>query len=103
MDAFHEDYKASGKAKLKAYEVEHDSLTQALVESLMKQDIDYVGNLCGLDVSLLSSPILVSPPNTNLYLPLPFVHPCIGRRVCGSCSERSRHCYSDTLTGTRTN
>lgn len=51
MDAFNEDYKVAGKSKLKSYEVEHESLAQASVESLMATDIAYVASLCGMEVS----------------------------------------------------
>ncbi len=59
MDVFPEDFKVAGKGTLKLYEVEHDSLTQASVESLMKQDIEYTSNLCGLDVRTFIDLILL--------------------------------------------
>ncbi|EDR12004.1 uncharacterized protein LACBIDRAFT_246915 [Laccaria bicolor S238N-H82] len=51
MDAFGEDFKVVPKGKHKAYEVEYDSLSQAAVEKLMKQDVDHICGIFGVDVS----------------------------------------------------
>lgn len=51
MDAFGEDFKVVPKGKHKAYEVEYESLSQAAVEKLMKQDVDHICGIFGVDVS----------------------------------------------------
>ena len=66
MDVFPDEFKVAGKGKLKSYEVEHDSLTQASVESLMKSEIEYTSNLCGLDVSIFSLTLIPSSPPSSL-------------------------------------
>ena len=64
LDAFNEEFKSAGKGKLKSYQVEHDTLSQASVESLMKQDIEYTSSLCGLDVR---PPMFLSHLNQDVY------------------------------------
>jgi len=49
VDAFDSSYKLAGKGRLKLYEVEHDSLSQKQIEDLMKQEVDYISGLCGVD------------------------------------------------------
>lgn len=57
MDAFGEDFKVVPKGKHKAYEVEYDSLSQAAVEKLMKQDVDHICGIFGVDVGTSGSSI----------------------------------------------
>ena len=53
VDPFEGSFKTSGKGRLKLYEVEHESLSQHQVEDLMKQEVDYISGLCGVDVSIV--------------------------------------------------
>ena len=55
MDAFGEDFKVVPKGKHKAYEVEYDSLSQAAVEKLMKQDVEHICGIFGVDVGISGS------------------------------------------------
>lgn len=52
VDPFDGGLKAAGKGRLKPYEVEHDSLSQKQIEDLMKQEVEYISGLCGVDVSI---------------------------------------------------
>lgn len=52
MDAYNDDFKVTGGVKRKAYEIEHDSLSQTAVEKLMQKDTDYICGILGVDVSL---------------------------------------------------
>ena len=51
VDTFDAEYKISGKGKQKVYEVEFDSLTQADVEKMMRQDVEDISGIFGVDVS----------------------------------------------------
>ena len=53
VDPFEGSLKAAGKGRLKPYEVEHDSLSQKQIEDLMRQEVDYISGLCGVDVSIV--------------------------------------------------
>ena len=52
VDTFDAEYKISGKGKQKVYEVEFDSLTQADVEKMMRQDVEDISGIFGVDVSI---------------------------------------------------
>ncbi|KAJ3532852.1 hypothetical protein NM688_g7362 [Phlebia brevispora] len=52
VDTFDSDYKVTGKGKQKSYEVEYDSLSQADVEKMMKQDTENISGICGVDPSV---------------------------------------------------
>lgn len=59
MDAFNDDFKVASKGKQKSYEIDYESLTQAAVEKLMQADIEHIGGIFGVDVSLpLRLPLL---------------------------------------------
>jgi ariadne-1 len=49
---YNDDFRVALKDKRKAYEIDHESFSQAQVELLMKQDIDHISGICGVDVSL---------------------------------------------------
>ena len=51
MDNFGDDFKIPTKAKRKSYEVEHESLSQQAVETLMARDVDHIIGIFGVDVS----------------------------------------------------
>jgi ariadne-1 len=51
VDAFDTDYKFSGKGKGKLYEVDYDSLSQADIEKAMKEDVENISGIFGVDVS----------------------------------------------------
>lgn len=46
-----DDFKVVPKGKRKAYEVDYESLSQSAVERLIKEDVDYICSVCGVDVS----------------------------------------------------
>lgn len=52
VDPFDGGIKTAGKGRLKPYEVASDSLSQKQIEDLMKQDVDYISSVCGVDVSI---------------------------------------------------
>lgn len=69
VDGFDGGYKSVGKSRLKPYEVEHDSMSQKQIEDLMKQEVDYISGLCGVEARiavrlLLQSTILMLPQST---------------------------------------
>ena len=47
LDAFD----VSGKGKQKCYEVDYTTLSQRDIEHLMRQDIDHISGIFGIDVS----------------------------------------------------
>ena len=51
VDAFDGDYRTSGKTKLKLYEVEFSSLSQADVEGMMKQEVESISGIFGVEAS----------------------------------------------------
>ena len=51
VDAFDTDFKSSGKGSHKVYEVEFESLSQADIETTMKEDVDNISSIFGVDVS----------------------------------------------------
>lgn len=51
MDAFGDDFKLAPKGKRKAYEVEYESLSQEAVEKLIKDDVEHICGIFGVDVS----------------------------------------------------
>lgn len=59
MDYGGDDIKLPPKGKRKPYEVDYESLSQSAVEKLMRDDVDYVYNVCGVDVSCHSHPSLL--------------------------------------------
>ena len=51
MDNFQDDIKIiANKGKKKSYEVDYDDLTQAMVEDLIKADVDHISSIFGVDV-----------------------------------------------------
>ncbi|KAI0338229.1 hypothetical protein BDW22DRAFT_1363103 [Trametopsis cervina] len=52
VDGYDGGFKATGKGKLKTYEVEHDSLSQAQIKDLMKVEVDYISGLCGVNADI---------------------------------------------------
>lgn len=53
MEMDNEDYKVASKGKLKSYEVEYESLSQAAVERLMQRDVDHICGILFVDVRVL--------------------------------------------------
>lgn len=53
-----EDFKISSKGKLKSYEVDYDSLSQAAVEKIMRDDADHIRGILGVEVGGESSLLL---------------------------------------------
>lgn len=51
VDAFDTDYKFSSKGKRKVYEVDYDTLSQADIEKMMKEDVENISGIFGVDVS----------------------------------------------------
>lgn len=51
MDAFGDDFKVVPKGKRKSYEVEYESLSQGAVEKLIKDDVEHICGIFGVDVS----------------------------------------------------
>ncbi|EKM54826.1 uncharacterized protein PHACADRAFT_175334 [Phanerochaete carnosa HHB-10118-sp] len=49
IDAFDADYKPSGKGKHKVYEVEYESLSQGDIEKMMKDDVNNISGIFGVD------------------------------------------------------
>jgi ariadne-1 len=49
---YNDDFGVALKDKRKAYEIDHETFSQAQVEMLMKQDIDHISGICGVDVSV---------------------------------------------------
>ncbi|GJE90031.1 RING-5 domain-containing protein [Phanerochaete sordida] len=49
VDAFDTDYRLSAKGNRKIYEVEYESLSQGDIEKLMKDDVDNVSGIFGVD------------------------------------------------------
>ncbi|KAF9449651.1 hypothetical protein P691DRAFT_727578 [Macrolepiota fuliginosa MF-IS2] len=49
-----DDFKVTPKGKRKSYEVDYDSLSQSAVEKLVKEDVDYICSICGVDESVAS-------------------------------------------------
>ena len=56
---YNDDFGVALKDKRKAYEIDHETFSQAQVEMLMKQDIDHISGICGVDVSV-TLPLLCS-------------------------------------------
>lgn len=63
MDYGADDFKVAPNGKRKSYEVDYDSLSQSAVEKLIKEDVDYICSICGVDVS---SPSLFVPFNPSM-------------------------------------
>ena len=53
---YNDDFGVALKDKRKAYEIDHETFSQAQVEMLMKQDIDHISGICGVDVSVNAYP-----------------------------------------------
>ena len=51
VDAFDTDFKTSGRGNHKVYEVESESLSQADIEKMMKEDVGNISSIFGVDVS----------------------------------------------------
>ncbi|KAK7448776.1 hypothetical protein VKT23_013507 [Stygiomarasmius scandens] len=51
MDDYNDDFKVDTGPKKKSYEIEYESLSQADVERFMKQDIDHIVGITGVDES----------------------------------------------------
>jgi ariadne-1 len=51
MDAFGDDFKVAPKGKRKSYEIEYESLSQSAVENLIREDIEHISGIFGVDVS----------------------------------------------------
>lgn len=45
-----DDFKTAAKGKLKSYEVEYESLSQADVEKLIREDTEHICGILGVDV-----------------------------------------------------
>jgi len=50
MDAFGDDFKVPQRIIRKAYEIDHESLSQSAVEKLMANDIEHISGIFGVDV-----------------------------------------------------
>lgn len=57
-----DDFKTSPNGKRKMYEVDYESLSQPAVEKLMAEEVEYVCNVCGLDVSYYTLFDLITLP-----------------------------------------
>ena len=84
MDNFQDDIKIiANKGKKKSYEVDYDDLTQAMVEDLIKADVDHISSIFGVDVR--------ASVHWRLHWPSLPTHRTTPRR-----------CFCATSTGTRT-
>ncbi|KAF5346316.1 hypothetical protein D9758_011530 [Tetrapyrgos nigripes] len=63
MDDYNDDFRVDTGSKKKAYEIDYQSLTQSDVEKLMKQDIDHVVGITGVDES--TAALLLRHSNWN--------------------------------------
>ncbi len=50
MDADGDDFKVAPKTMRKAYEIDYRSLSQTEVEKQMREDVDYICNILGVEV-----------------------------------------------------
>ncbi|KAG6860110.1 hypothetical protein C0995_015610 [Termitomyces sp. Mi166 len=48
-DVYNDDFKIAPKPKRKAYEVDYESLSQSAVERRMKEDVDHISGILGVD------------------------------------------------------
>ena len=49
---FADDFKIPKQPQRKAYEIEHESLSQQAVEKLMTADVDHISGIFGVDVRM---------------------------------------------------
>ncbi|KAI0088086.1 hypothetical protein BDY19DRAFT_1072510 [Irpex rosettiformis] len=54
VDGFDNGYKTIGNKRLKSYEVDYEPLSQKQIEDTMKNEIDYISGLCGVDADVAS-------------------------------------------------
>ena len=52
MDAFGDDFKIPQRVVRKAYEIDHESLSQSAVEELMSNDIAHISGIFGVEVRI---------------------------------------------------
>lgn len=69
MDFGADDFKVPHNGKRKSYEVDYESLSQVAVERLMGEELEYVCNVCGIDVSLSPFLDLLSDPIVSCRTP----------------------------------
>ena len=50
MDADGDDFKVAPKTMRKAYEIDYRSLSQTEVEKQMREDVEYICNILGVEV-----------------------------------------------------
>lgn len=55
MDDYPDDFKLNTSLQHKSYEVDYSSLTQSSVEKSMKEDIDHICGILGVEVSFYPS------------------------------------------------
>lgn len=55
LENYADDFKVASKGKRKSYEVEYESLSQQAVEKLMKQDVDHICGILGVEVGAAPS------------------------------------------------
>lgn len=53
LDVLDESVKYSGKAARKVYQVEFESLSQNAVEQLIKQDVEHISSIFGVEVNIV--------------------------------------------------
>lgn len=51
MDTFGDDFHVAPKSKRKSWEIDYTSLSQSAVERLMKEDVDHICGIFGVNVS----------------------------------------------------
>lgn len=59
MDDFPDEFKPNASLQNKSYEVDYTSLTQSSVGKLMKEDIDHICGILGVEVSCFYAETLI--------------------------------------------
>lgn len=52
MDDYNDDFRINTGPKRKSYEVDYTSLSQSSVEESLKEDVDHICGILGVDVSI---------------------------------------------------
>lgn len=55
MDDYNDDFKLNSSPKRRSYEVDYSSLSQNSVEKTMKEDVDHICGILGVEVCIFLS------------------------------------------------